>query len=79
MDQVAQVERGRRTFVGCVAAVAVAEAALATACAAALADWTLLLTGVGRVGVLAFVSRWRSPAGGGGGWPWPSGSGATRS
>jgi hypothetical protein len=58
MDQEAQVERGRRTFVACVAALAVAEAALATACTAVLGDRTLLLTGVGRVGVLAFVSRW---------------------
>src|SRR5436305_5089730 len=56
--QGAQVERGRCTFIACVAVVAVAEVALATACAAVLTDWTLLLTGVGRVGVLAFVARW---------------------
>jgi hypothetical protein len=58
MHQEAQVDLGRRTFVACLAVVAVAEVALATACAAVLGDWTLLLTGVGRVGVLAFVSRW---------------------
>ena len=58
MDQEAQVERGRRTFLACVAAVLVAEVALATACTAVLGDWTLLLTGVGRVGVLVFASRW---------------------
>jgi hypothetical protein len=58
MDQLAQVKRGRHAFVACVAAVAVAEIILTVTCAAVLADWTLLLTGVGRVGVLAFVSRW---------------------
>ena len=43
MDQEAHVERGHRTFFACVAAVAVAEVALATACTAVLGDWTLLL------------------------------------
>jgi hypothetical protein len=38
MDQEGQVERGRHTFVACVTAVAVAEAALAVTCAAVLAD-----------------------------------------
>jgi hypothetical protein len=38
--------------------VALTETALATTCTVLLRDWTLLLTGIGRVGLLAFVSRW---------------------
>jgi hypothetical protein len=49
MDQEVEVARGHRTFIACVAAVVVAEVALATACTAVLGDWTLLLTGAGRV------------------------------
>jgi hypothetical protein len=58
MDQAAQVRHGSHQFVACVAAVAAAEAILATTCAALLRDWTLLLTGVLRLGILFVVARW---------------------
>jgi hypothetical protein len=56
MNEPAQVKRGAGRFACCVAAVLFAEAALAAA--ALIRDWTLSLTGVGRVAVLLLVARW---------------------
>jgi hypothetical protein len=58
MDRAAHVRHGFRRLVTCVAGVAIAEAVLATTCAALMGDWTLLPTGVLRLGLLFVVSRW---------------------